>query len=1468
MGASACGVTSITVGSGTSLTLDLYPNATDDLILAYVGVRNTGATLSISGYTGIDSQQNNNSWASRWFVKKSTGSEASLTVASTSAGQITVQAYVIKGADVSGTALNAIDGNAKVSGSVGATCSSPSLTTGTNNCLLLHGIVWEATSVLCAQSDLNVLAAGYQQTSGVAFKGTAGAISTFTWTGSNAAKSGLSWVIAVKSATANQTIRATDGRTYLHRLGGYDTITTSTPDSVTGLTSILSVAMHTASGTASTGQPTTAPWALDGLKLSSAENLGTTAWVGFFFAITSANVSGKIVHIPYGFGGTVDSSRVATNGLIVVLADASNNYVAYQVLAQAKWTIQGSGTVTLKIGTSTTIASSGDPSAAVTKVGLFYQRATGSATSVDVYMGSPLVEGSTTAIIGGDSTNPVTVAYDAFLMLGGNTTPRALPYPLYVNSAALQGSGQFLNRFGLQYGDGTNETYVKLTAQSSDVPSTADTTWRVGASGVPLKIKASATDVHDLRSAIVTSSTLQPFTIDAASSLSASLLTTGLSVIGRTFSDLAGYDWTSVSWTECDTVAFKNGDVTTCTISSPNAAVHATTGAVCSFSANGATVDNSTINCTKASGSVAGYHLELGTAVTAITLTDVTFTGTPRTNKGHVLKTLTNVAAGAFVVGVHYRINTVGTTDFTAIGASANTIGVNFTATGVGSGTGTADQAVKITTSGTTSLAEADCTTAGAPVWVAAPVVSLTFTDLVAGSQVKVFATGTQTERFTTSSSGTSEVYSSATVETVDYTVMKAGYTPIRRTGYVIAAASTGSVSVPQTIDRTYAASSGLTYTTNCTIDTATEIATWSVATTGQNLYSFFIEAWIAQAALKNKEFPFSSNGPNSITFGLGWESRGFTTAGTGISNTSLALLSRDGLRYTDNSGVRTASWAAILTSGVPTGKQVRYQQSDAGTTVNAANTGEMDHLVQIYGDASHGNFDKTGYLVLKVQAEGYDQAETNAVTLYGTLEDQLYVVGLTPTANSIATGDPALTITISQGTYVEASKTFSVKIVDNATPSSGTDILRELRYNFAAGGTYQGEDAFNWHDLVQKNGSAFKTVNGNVYGSAAVKGVLVYASDGTTLHPDFTLFTADDGTTYVPAVTADISITSMPNVGAVPTRLQIINQTAEGATAWAANTVYATGAIVKRVAGLGSEQTAGLYFRATTGGNSHATTEPTWSTTPGNTTADNTVVWTCYKILYYDTDPAATSLTDTYIDGEEFKSGETAEIRFAEMNGSTSFKTYSTEVSITAAGFSALVAEEADSVFATFAIDGSTLEATFSPNFTSDYIVLDSNTDFSGKGAFAYYCYTLTTSAGMYNFWGGVTALDEGNIRINTSILNLYFDESAGFVKQTDDVRIFRSDGTRPALDPTTGTHGIEINWRTPVNVVTVAGASVVTGDQTSIVNAVFAQASTTPMPSNIKKVNDLTILGTGVPPTYDAEGVETDPGDPFRVA
>jgi hypothetical protein len=50
----------------------------------------------------------------------------------------------------------------------------------------------------------------------------------------------------------------------------------------------------------------------------------------------------------------------------------------------------------------------------------------------------------------------------------------------------------------------------------------------------------------------------------------------------------------------------------------------------------------------------------------------------------------TTVSAGSFVTGTTYTILTVGSTNFVAIGASANTVGVTFVATGAGSGSGTA----------------------------------------------------------------------------------------------------------------------------------------------------------------------------------------------------------------------------------------------------------------------------------------------------------------------------------------------------------------------------------------------------------------------------------------------------------------------------------------------------------------------------------------------------------------------------------------------------------------------------------------------------------------------------------------------------------------------------------------------------------------------------------------------------------
>lgn len=56
--------------------------------------------------------------------------------------------------------------------------------------------------------------------------------------------------------------------------------------------------------------------------------------------------------------------------------------------------------------------------------------------------------------------------------------------------------------------------------------------------------------------------------------------------------------------------------------------------------------------------------------------------------------TIILTTAGSFTTGYWYTIQTIGTTDFTAIGADSNTVGLKFRATGAGTGTGTATESV------------------------------------------------------------------------------------------------------------------------------------------------------------------------------------------------------------------------------------------------------------------------------------------------------------------------------------------------------------------------------------------------------------------------------------------------------------------------------------------------------------------------------------------------------------------------------------------------------------------------------------------------------------------------------------------------------------------------------------------------------------------------------------------------------
>ena len=61
-----------------------------------------------------------------------------------------------------------------------------------------------------------------------------------------------------------------------------------------------------------------------------------------------------------------------------------------------------------------------------------------------------------------------------------------------------------------------------------------------------------------------------------------------------------------------------------------------------------------------------------------------------------------------------------------------------------------------------------------------------------------------------------------------------------------------------------------------------------------------------------------------------------------------------------------------------------------------------------------------------------------------------------------------------------------------------------------------------------------------------------------------------------------------------------------------ARNTVYAVGDVIKPTT------YASHSYKCTTAGTSHATVEPTWTTTNGTTTTDGTAVFTCYDSKTY----------------------------------------------------------------------------------------------------------------------------------------------------------------------------------------------------------------------------------------------------------
>jgi len=697
---------------------------------------------------------------------------------------------------------------------------------------------------------------------------------------------------------------------------------------------------------------------------------------------------------------------------------------------------------------------------------------------------------------------------------------------------------------------------------------------------------------------------------------------------------------------------------------------------------------------------------------------------------------------------------------------------------------------------------------------------------------IQLFETGTTT--LITSGTGTTLDWTFVSAIDFDIKVQAAGYLEYYQTGLTLA---DGVLPVSLSVDLVENTSHGLVYGTDLSVNTSTKRLTAITRQRGSLFYSLLKEAYRAETALRNKPFPLLAVGADYIVFLDGWEH---------VNSTSLDNWYDAGIDYRDASFVRTAAWVALESAGdIPSGTVCEYQQVAGGTVTDMRTSGPAQQIIQVYGDSLHGNFTRYSHLVVKAQPNGYYEARADIVALSGAnLTPRKYSFALQPLAVDITTGSSGATIAVTDHGASPVTWNGGQVGITITSDASGDDIAEEYNYRKSLDATWLGFEPFNLPEIFVKAGTKWETQRGTIEGSAGTnpKGVRVLTTSGAA-HPDFSRFQFADGSYYTPPVVSSISGTSMPTTG---TRflLQIANMTGYAASAWTAGASVTAGTKRRRTTGIGTEEVGGLYFVVTTAGTTGAT-EPTWNTTVGGNTNDNGVVWKTCAVLFYSDDPASATYAGTYVNGEEFSTGDTYQVQFAALNADISFHTYETTGVVSSTGFSFVVDPQEVTPYATWGFDGEAQDSVFSPNYVDDRVVLDSNTNYHGRGAGAYYCYILTTPEGMWNFWGGVTIIDAGNIRINTAILDLLFDETAGFVYQLDDVRIFRDDGLRPAMDPTTGGAGIEINWRTPV-LVTTTGDGPLTGPQEALLAAAANAATPTDVTDALSDYSGGTLEGS----------------------
>lgn len=248
---------------------------------------------------------------------------------------------------------------------------------------------------------------------------------------------------------------------------------------------------------------------------------------------------------------------------------------------------------------------------------------------------------------------------------------------------------------------------------------------------------------------------------------------------------------------------------------------------------------------------------------------------------------------------------------------------------------------------------------------------------------------------------------------------------------------------------------------TEITISTAAKTIKLNIAgdlstdgVTGQCLYSFLKEEWKSDANLIKFPFPMISITNEQFEFIDGWKP---------ADDATRKLIRTAGwAEYALGASSANRKYAGVISLGsIGSSDQAYYQQSSTGAAKNLTYTGPVNEAVQIYGDATNGDFDYTGYFKLFVREQGKKYSQSQIADIGVT--NMTYIVYRFPLANEtdlkishndtiISTTTPYTNIDITYYTVDQnidiGSSSYPFRVIIDGSNATAEQIYEKVQYS------------------------------------------------------------------------------------------------------------------------------------------------------------------------------------------------------------------------------------------------------------------------------------------------------------------------------------------------------------------------------------------------------------------------------------